>query len=100
MAQASTLWSMAFDLRSCAAYLTTREAAQRKQVNLQKFDPGCASAVKMLDINARVGGDATPFFTDYSDAANQKLLRQNKRLPAWIQDVMAEYPEKHTRCLE
>ncbi len=61
-------WGLVFDTGALRAYFKTHEDRTLRWVDLQAFSPWCGRPVQMLDIHARVAGDAGPAFHDYSHA--------------------------------
>jgi len=99
-----TKWSMVFDIESSRVYFKSLSNPKMRYFDLNSFDLSCASAVKILDINAEIEGDVTNKFQDYSQQINGDLIRNAfKKSPA-LRDVpertlkyLTIYPE-YTRC--
>ena len=68
-------WRLVFDTGALRAYFKTHDDRNKRWVDLEAFNPWCGQPVQMLDIHARVTGDAGPAFHDYSHAeARDQLL--------------------------
>jgi len=61
-------WRLVFDTGALRAYLKTHGDRTKRWVDLESFNPWCGQPVKMLDIHARVAGNAGSAFYDYSHA--------------------------------
>jgi penicillin V acylase-like amidase (Ntn superfamily) len=94
-----TQWNIVFRLSSGSVSFRTRLVRRIRSVDLARFDRSCSSGVKMLDINADLQGDVTNSFTAYNSDANLQIVRNNILNPD-EQNVVASYPELHTKCLD
>jgi penicillin V acylase-like amidase (Ntn superfamily) len=61
-------WRLVFDTGALRAYFKTDDDRTLRWVDLEAFNPWCGQPVQMLDIHARVSGDAASVFHDYSHA--------------------------------
>jgi len=59
-------WSMVFDTRALRVYFKTLAHRDLRYVDLGEFSRWCEDPVQMLDIDAPLAGDASPWFTGYS----------------------------------
>ncbi len=74
-----TKWSIVYDSAGQKIHFRTLRAHDRRTIDLAKCDFSPASPVKMLDINARHGGDALPHFVDYSAKKNRQVATRTLR---------------------
>ena len=89
---------------ACRVYFKSFSNPKMRYFSFNSFDLSCASAVKILDINAEIEGDVTNKFQDYRQQINGDLIRKAfKKTPA-LRGVPEEtlkyltiYPE-YTRC--
>ncbi|MCG8616794.1 MAG: linear amide C-N hydrolase, partial [Desulfobacterales bacterium] len=70
-----TKWRMVFDIESSRVYFKTFSNPGMRYFDFSSFDLSCASAVKILDINAEIEGDVTHQFQDYRQQINGDLIR-------------------------
>ncbi len=99
-----TKWRMVFDIKRSRVYFKTFSNPKMRYFNLNSFDLSCASAVKILDVNAEIEGDVTDEFQDYSQQINGDLIRNTFKKTPDLRDVpeqtlkyLTVYPE-YTRC--
>lgn len=59
-------WSMVFDTRALRVYFKTLENPDLRWVDLGEFSRWCEHPVQMLEIDAPLAGDVSPWFSDYS----------------------------------
>lgn len=72
--QSNTRWSIVYDpVMGRIHYRTDQDRAPR-WIAFSSFETGCASPVKILDMNAAPEGDLAPYFEDYTTAANIALV--------------------------
>lgn len=95
-----TQWSIVYDARNLTVHFFTREATQRRALDLKSFDFACSTPVKILDINADLAGDVAAKFTDYTHAANRKLVMDSfqnspftRHVPMSALEEIAKHPE-------
>lgn len=92
-----TKWKLAFDVRHARLMFQTFQNNEVRTVEMGRLDFSPASPVQMLDVNARVAGDATGAFVDYTAAANRDVViiaaqRMNYGIdPPWLRDYY-NYP--------
>ena len=75
--QTNTRWSIVYDPTAGTVYYRTDENRDIRWVGFTSFDPACASAVKIVDLNAPLTGDLAAHFTDYTSAANVALVNHS-----------------------
>jgi choloylglycine hydrolase len=95
-----TQWSIVYDQKRSRIYFRTKQSSQIKSVDIKAFDYSCGTPVKMLDMNAKEGGDVTAKFTDYTRKANRDLIERSFNGTSFLKSVtamervyMASYPE-------
>lgn len=95
-----TKWSIVYDVPRRRIWLRTQKNQNLRFFNLGSFDLSGSSQVKMLDINARLSGDASAAFEPYTLEANRRLIfkvfRQVeflKSVPDQALEQLARYPE-------
>ena len=98
-----TQWSIVYDQKRAKIYFRSMQNTQIKSIDARGFDYSCASAVRMLDINAKESGDVTGLFKDYTRAANRDLIERAftgtpflKNVPPSVKNLLASYPESFT----
>ncbi|MBC6951783.1 linear amide C-N hydrolase, partial [candidate division KSB1 bacterium] len=98
---AHTQWSIVYDVRNLAVHFFTSKAPRLRRVSLRSFDFNCASPVKNLDVNADLGGEVAAKFSDYTHAANRKLVFDSfqnspftKQVPESALEEIAKQPER------
>jgi len=98
-----TQWSIVYDLGAARAYYRTRANGAVRHADLAAFDLSAATPVKVLDVNAAGEGDVAASFTDYTYAANRKLIDDafaagelTRDVPADVREMLARYPETTT----
>ena len=105
VAQPSTRWSIVYDLKEMTVHFRTAVHEARRSVRVAAFDYGCGTPVRTLDVNARLEGDVSGRFTDYSPRSNLDLMLGSYGRVSFLSDVpkaaieeSARHPEA-TRCL-
>ncbi|HUS66216.1 MAG TPA: hypothetical protein VMZ28_16800 [Kofleriaceae bacterium] len=93
----SSQWNIVYDPVALKVHFRTFANKKIKSLALSSFDPSCASAVRLLDIDADAGGDVTARFADYSDDANRALVEKSlkkiaRQLPPGAMDALVKYP--------
>jgi penicillin V acylase-like amidase (Ntn superfamily) len=94
----ATQWSIVYDVTGRQVHFRTRGQRQVRRVDLARLDFGCASPVKTLDLRARLEGDVTARFGDYTYEANRALIRgAYRRVPflAHIAPALLEQVARH-----
>ena len=101
VAQSNTRWSIVYDPAAGTVHYRTDENRALRWVAFSSFEPGCASPVKIVDMNASHSGDLAPYFTDYTSAANIALIHAAYDTTPFLQDSSEEsrlrralHPEK------
>ena len=81
-------------------HFRTRDARSVRTVHLSQFDFSTDTPVKVLDINADLGGDVADDFVDYTRQQNRDLIAHSlaktgmlRRMPGITADLIAAYPE-------
>jgi hypothetical protein len=82
-----TRWSIVYEVDRLRAYFHTEHHAAIRQADLAAFDLDCPQPARMLDIEARLDGNATGHFAAYSTAANLDLLRRSYRKTPFLAQV-------------
>ena len=72
--QPNTRWSIVYDPVLGRVHYRTDQDRTPRWVAFSSFETGCASPVKIVDMNAGYEGDLAPYFTDYTTAANIALI--------------------------
>ena len=95
-----TQWSIVYDLSRGRIYFRTLPSPQIKSIDMNGFDYSCGEPVKMFDMNAKIAGNVTVKFTDYTRKANRDLIERSFNGTDFLKDVprmerfyMASYPE-------
>jgi choloylglycine hydrolase len=99
-----TKWRMVFDIENSRVYFKSFSNPRMRYFDFSSFDLSCASAVKILDINAEIEGDVTNKFQDYTQQINGDLIRNAfkktpslRGVPEATLKYLTIYPE-YTRC--
>jgi choloylglycine hydrolase len=82
-----TRWSIVYEVDRLRAYFHTEHHAAIRRADLAAFDLDCPQPARMLDIEARLDGNATGHFAAYSTAANLDLLRRSYRKTPFLAQV-------------
>jgi penicillin V acylase-like amidase (Ntn superfamily) len=82
-----TRWSIVYELDRLRAHFRTETHAAIRRADLAAFALDCPQPVRMLDIEARLDGNATSHFAVYSTAANLDLLRRSYRRTPFLAQV-------------
>jgi penicillin V acylase-like amidase (Ntn superfamily) len=90
-------WNIVYDPVALKVHFRTLTNKKIKSLDFGSFDKSCASAVKLLDIDADLEGDVTARFVPYNDEANRKLIERSVRdiagkLPKGAVDQVVKYP--------
>jgi penicillin V acylase-like amidase (Ntn superfamily) len=98
-----TEWSIVYDQNHGRVHFRTLQSPSIKTIDTRAFDYACGGRLRMLDINAKTGGDVTPQFVDYTRAANRDLIGRAfagtdflRGVPAEELDTLATDPERFT----
>ena len=64
-----------------------------------RLDKGCDTPVKLFDLHAAAAGDVTARFSDYSEAANRKLVEKSAKSieaepPPGAVEALIHYPSQ------
>lgn len=74
VAQANTRWSIVYDQAKRIIHFRTDIHRLVRHVAMAALDFRCTSGAKLLDIDTRLEGDATPKFKTYTTAANLAFI--------------------------
>jgi penicillin V acylase-like amidase (Ntn superfamily) len=106
VANQSTQWTIAYDLKNRRILFRTRRAHDIKSIDLSVLDFSCRTPVRMIDVDLRLKGDVTSHWTDYTREANRDLIRRSykkteflRQVPPAALDQVARYPES-ARCAD
>ena len=98
----STQWSIVYDIRNRTVLWRTAANGERRMVRLAALDFGCATPLRVLDVDAG-RGDVSGSFRDYSRAQNEALVRRSVRATSFLRDMSdaeiveaARWPERAT----
>jgi penicillin V acylase-like amidase (Ntn superfamily) len=94
-----TQWRIAFSLANQSLQYSTRTAPALKYIDLQKFNPACASGVQYIHLNARTSGDITSTFLPFDWSANTGLVQSIAGQEAATISTLENYPNT-TQCME
>jgi penicillin V acylase-like amidase (Ntn superfamily) len=96
-----TQWSIVYDQKRHKIHFRTLQSPQIKTIDAKAFDYSCGTTVKILDMNAKMAGDVTAKFTDYTRKANRDLIERSfngtdfiRYVPGVVRDQLASYPEE------
>ena len=71
-----TQWSIVIDVNQERVYYCTSTGNKIKYFDIARFDFSPDTPVKMLDVNARLSGDVTDSFVDYSPERNRRAAKE------------------------
>jgi len=74
-----TKWSIVYDLTEKKIWYQTQRFKKLRCVSFAAFDFACTSTSKHIDINGTEEGDNSILFSEFSAAANQKILENAAR---------------------
>ena len=101
ISMAPTLCSFVYDMPNRTVYFRTLYNNKIRSFNLSLFDFSCSTPVKALDVNAKISGDVTGTFVDYTEEMGRELLKKNApSLSEDEVDFIVTYPDKYTHCTE
>lgn len=99
-----TQWSIVYDIGARRVFFRTQSNPAVREVNLSKLDFSCATPVQMIDVNTTLTGDITSRMSDYSVAANRRLIGAAYGKTEFLRDTprdaldqLARFPEA-MRC--
>ena len=102
----NTRWSIVYDVNNRHIYFRTFGNQQIRKIDMAAFDFSCGTPVKVLDINARLEGDVTHHFIDYTRQINFDLIRNAydktvylPKFPVEKVDAFSKYPDT-TACTD
>lgn len=70
-----TKWGIVYDPQALAVHFRTLKSPGVKRLDARALNFGCATAVKLLDVNQPAGGDVLAQLLDYDPARNESLVR-------------------------
>ena len=71
-----TQWSIVIDVNQGIVYFRTSTDGRIKYFDMAHLDFTLDTPVRMLDVNARLGGDVLDYFVDYSQVRNQRAAKE------------------------
>lgn len=96
----NTRWSIVYDQQNLRIHFRTHSNPEIRVVDLNTFDFSCATPVKMLDITAKLSGNVSKNFVDYSQQSNRDLIEKaftkTVFLPKFSDqqlDTLSKYPD-------
>lgn len=95
-------WNIVYDPVALRIAFRTLSRPALKEIDLRKLAADCRASARMLDMATAAKGDVTATFTDYTFAANKKLVEASlapmaKTLPKGAAWLVAGYPAT-SRC--
>ena len=101
-----TRWSIIYDNRNMEVYFRTDGNAKIRTIDVKRFDYSCKTPVKVMNVNADLGGDVTGDFVEYTSETNINLTKASYtklgsriNVPPQIVEFLGKYPEQ-SRCEE
>jgi choloylglycine hydrolase len=94
-----SVWNIVYDPVNLRVSFRTHDDRRVKTLDFSKFDKSCGTAVRLLDLHADASGDVTQKFSDYSEAANRKLISESvkplaKQIPPGAVEALIHYPSQ------
>lgn len=99
LTESDTQWRIVFSLANQTLQYRTTTATGLKYIDLQQFNPSCASGVQWHYLNALTSGDITSQFSNYSASANNVLIQANTGFSASTTATLEDFPSS-TQCEE
>lgn len=106
VAQASTKWSIVYDIKNLIVHFHTSVNPKIRYIDLNSLDFSCTTPVKVLDMGADVSGNIKNAFEAYSRQINADLIRHaisgtlfTQHVPDHFIEKRGGYPES-TYCVE
>jgi penicillin V acylase-like amidase (Ntn superfamily) len=101
--ESPTQWRIVYDPQKLEIHFQTLENPQLRTICFKDFSFNCSEKAKIADIQSSASSDIQKFFTDYSFAVNDALVRKTfgiykkvgfgKEMPDMYLMVLAGYPE-------
>jgi penicillin V acylase-like amidase (Ntn superfamily) len=96
----NTRWSIVYDQHNLSIHFRTHGNREIRTVRLSSFDFSCATPVKILDITAKLSGDVSESFADYTPQINRSMIEnaftKTVYLPRFLAeqlDTLSQYPD-------
>jgi choloylglycine hydrolase len=101
-----TKWGIVYDPNALTVHFRTLKSPGVKRLDARALNFGCATAVKLLDVNQAAGGDVLGKLLDYDPAQNENLVRGSfgsvamlKNVPESFLRLIVQHPQAQT-CRE
>lgn len=96
---AYSVWNIVYVPDRKEIHFRTRAQGAVKILKTTGLAQGCDATPKMIDIHHGTGGDVTAQLTDYTDAANGRLVRKSlgpiaRALPSGVTEFLTAYPSR------
>jgi choloylglycine hydrolase len=96
---AYSVWNIVYEPGKLRIHFRTHDDRRVRWLDVKKLARSCAVAAALYDLHADGAGDVTARFSDYSEAANRKLVEASTRelagkLPPGAVDALAHYPSQ------
>lgn len=95
-----TKWGIVYDPQALTVHFRTLKSPGVKRLDARALNFGCATAVKLLDVNQPAEGDVLAQLLDYDPARNESLVRASfgsvamlKNVPESFQRVIWQHPQ-------
>ena len=96
----NTRWSIVYDQKNRRIHFKTHGNPEVRVIDMAAFDFSCKTPVKVLNVTAKLSGDVSGEFVDYTRQGNRELIENAftqtvffPRYSARQLDFLANYPE-------
>jgi choloylglycine hydrolase len=94
-------WRSVYDPTNKRIYFNSFYDQEIRYFNTDAFDYSCTTPAKALDVNAKLSGDVTSSFVDYTQDMSRNMLEHTwPPLDKEVIEVIFTYPEQYTHCTE
>ena len=96
----NTRWSIVYDQKNLRIHFRTHANQDIRMIDMNSFDFSCKSPVKILDLTAKLSGDVSKKFVDYTQQSNRELIEKAftktlffPKLSDEQLDTLSKYPD-------
>ena len=94
-------WRSVYDPTNKRIYFNSFDDQEVRYFNTDAFDYSCTTPAKALDVNAKLSGDVTSNFVDYTQDMSRDMLEHSwPPIDKEEIDRAFTYPEQYTHCTE
>ncbi len=96
----NTRWSIVYDQKNLRIHFRTHANQDIRMIDMNSFDFSCKAPVKILDLTAKLSGDVSKKFVDYTQQSNRELIEKAftktlffPKLSDEQLDTLSKYPD-------